>query len=96
MNLTIEKTMARMTNATDSTRNYTVSGTVYNSNNGFEAVREGQVYTKDNVFLANFNNGVSEPLSISFATADITPQVQNAVIADIMSFIAAAKESAEA
>lgn len=95
MELIIEKTSAVMSNAADETRTNTVRAEVTKTKNGaFEAVRNGQVYSKDSgENLASFNSGVTEPLNINFATADITIEVQNAVIADIQAFIAAAKES---
>lgn len=96
MNLTIEKTMARMSNAGDSARSYNVSGTVYRSTGGFEAVRDGQVQTKDGgTQLAWFNSGVNEPLAINFASVDTAPAEQTAIIADIQAFIAAAKAAGE-
>ena len=93
MNLTIEKTMARMSNSGDTNRSYNVSGTVYKSTgSGFEAVRDGQVQTRDgSTQLAWFNSGVTEPLAINFASVDTTPAEQTAIIADIQAFIAAAK-----
>lgn len=97
MKLIIEKTSAVMSNAADETRTNTVRAEVTKAKNGaFEAVRNGQVYDKENsMYLASFNSGVSEPLNIYFHTADISVDVQNAVIADIQAFIAAARETAQ-
>lgn len=97
MELIIEKTSAVMSNAADETRTNTVRAEVTKAKNGaFEAVRNGQVYDKESgMYLASFNSGVQEPLNINFATADISADVQNAVIADIQAFIAAARGSEE-
>lgn len=97
MELIIEKTSAVMSNAADETRTNTVRAEVTKTKNGaFEAVRNGQVYSKDSgENLASFNSGVTEPLNINFATTDISAADQNAVIADIQAFIAAARGSEE-
>lgn len=97
MELIIEKTSAVMSNAADETRTNTVRAEVTKAKNGaFEAVRNGQVYDKESgMYLAYFNFGVQEPLNINFATADISADVQNAVIADIQAFIAAARQTTE-
>ena len=97
MKLIIEKTSAVMSNAADETRTNTVRAEVTKAKNGvFEAARNGQVYDKESeMSLASFNFGVAEPLNIYFHTADISVDVQNAVIADIQAFIAAARETAQ-
>lgn len=97
MELIIEKTSAVMSNAADETRTNTVRAVVTIAKNGvFDTARNGQVYDKESgMALASFSSGVTEPLNINFHTADISPDVQNAVIADIQAFIAAARQTAE-
>lgn len=84
-----------MSNAADENRTNTVRAEVTKTKDGaFESVRNGQVFGKEGgTYLAYFSFGVREPLSINFATADITTDVQNAVIADIQAFLAAAGET---
>lgn len=97
MNLTTEKTMATRGNATDTNRTYTLRADVYTAKNGtFEAIRNGQVFTKDgSQHLAWFSTGVTEPLNISFASTTLTTEEECAVISDIQSFIAVAKAGNE-
>lgn len=93
MNLTTEKSMATKSNAAETDRNFTIRGDVYTDKNGaFEAVRNGQVYSKDDgAHLAWFSAGVSEPLSINFSSPDTGTATETSVISDIQAFIAAAK-----
>lgn len=97
MILTTEKTMATRSNAADTNRTYTLRADVYTAKNGtFEAIRNGQVFSKDgSQQLAWFSTGVTEPLSISFTSTTPTTEEESAVISDIQSFIAVAKNGDE-
>lgn len=94
MELTTENMMVTLSNADDSGRRYTVRGDVYVGNGSYEAVRNGQVYTRDNntgMMVANFNRGVNESLSINYQDTQLTPEEEYAVMGEIQAFIAAAK-----
>lgn len=97
MILTTEKTMATRSNAADTNRTYTLRADVYAAKNGtFEAIRNGQVFSKDgSQHLAWFSTGVTEPLNISFTSTTPTTEEECAVISDIQSFIAVAKNGDE-
>lgn len=99
MNLTIERKMTTQSNVGDTNSNHIVRGDIYTSTDGgFEAVRNGQVFSKTGAqYIAYFNEGVSEPLSISFASVDLGAEndTQTAVINDIMDFISSVRESFE-
>lgn len=97
MILTTEKTMTTRSNAADTNRTYTLRADVYAAKNGaFEAIRNGQVFSKDgSQQLAWFSTGVTEPLSISFASTTLSAEEESAVISDIQSFIAVAKNGDE-
>lgn len=97
MILTTEKTMATRSNAADTNRTYTLRADVYTAKNGtFEAIRNGQVFSKvENQHLASFSTGVTEPLNITFASTTLSAEEESAVISDIQSFIAVAKNGDE-
>lgn len=93
MELRTENMTVTLTNDADESRKYTIRADVQVRDGAFASANNGQVFNKvnDGMYVAYFNVGQDESLSVNYQNGSLTDTQQVAVLNLIHEFIAAAK-----
>lgn len=93
MELKTEAMTVVLTNEADESREYTIRADVQVRDGAFASANNGQVFTKSNngMYVACFNVGQDESLSVNYQNGSLTDTQQVAVLNLIHEYMTAAK-----
>lgn len=91
MELKKESMTVTLTNEADENREYTIRGAVHVSDGKYASADNGSVFDTTGAYVANFNAGQDESLSIRYQDGTLTDAQRVSVLNLIQDFIASAK-----